>query len=108
MKHSLLAALFLFAGHALAETPKIDATKAARIATDYLAKRGSAYVVSVSLDKSSLINGSPSWIARWSEPIQDGQNREVGARIKMDGSIVGIVDNPADRMERATRRPILR
>lgn len=93
-----------------AETPKLDAAKAARIATDYLAKLGgnAPHIVSLSLDQSALIRGEQSWVVKWSEPVLDGENREVGARIKMDGSISFLVEDTKGKMERATRRPLLR
>ena len=111
LRLSLLTALFLAAGLSVqAETPKLDAAKAARIASDYLAKLGSnaPHIVSISLDQSALVKGEHSWVVRWSSPVQDGENREIGARIKMDGSISYLVEDTKGKMDRATRRPMLR
>ena len=95
---------------AFAQAPKVDAVKAARLATDYLATLGAnaPHIVSVTLEQSALLSGSQSWVIRWSTPVMDNGNREIGVRVKMDGSVAHLVDNLEGRKERATRRPMLR
>ena len=95
---------------ALAQAPKVDAARAARLATDYLATLGTGapHIVSVTLEKSALVNGSLSWIVRWSAPVNDGGNREIGVRVKMDGTLAHLVENLEGRKDRAIRRPMLR
>ena len=109
----ILAAAAIFAcvgGSAFAQTPKIDAVRAARLASDYLATLGPSapYIVSVTLEKGALLDATQSWIVKWSAPIMDGANREIGVRVKMDGSLAHLVDNLEGRKERATRRPLVR
>jgi hypothetical protein len=93
-----------------AQAPSLDAARAARLATDYLATLGSKapHIVSITLEKGALVSGSQSWIVRWSEPIQDGANHEIGVRVKMDGTLAHLVENTEAKRKRATARPILR
>jgi hypothetical protein len=95
---------------ALADAPKLDAARATRIATDYLATLGSGapHIVSVTLEKGALVNGTQSWVIRWSEPVMDNGNREIGMRVKMDGSTAYLVEDLEGRKKRATSRPMLR
>ncbi len=104
------AILACVSASAFAQAPKVDAVKAARLATDYLATLGASapHIVSVTLEQSALLSGSQSWVIRWSAPVMDNGNREIGVRVKMDGSLAHLVDNLAGRKERATRRPMLR
>jgi hypothetical protein len=95
---------------AWAEAPKLDAARATRIATDYLASLGAAapHIVSVTLEKGALVNGTQSWVIRWSEPVMDKGNREIGMRVKMDGSTAYLVEDLEGRKKRAATRPMLR
>ena len=104
------AILIVASGSASAEAPKLDAARATRLATDYLATLGgnAPHIVSVQLEKSALLNGSLSWIIHWSEPVNDNGNREIGVRVKMDGTMAHLVDNLEGRKKRATSRPMLR
>ena len=109
----ILAAAGIFAcasASALAQVPKVDAARAARLATDYLATLGpgAPHIVSVTLEKGALLDTTQSWIVKWSAPVMDGTNREIGVRVKMDGSLAHLVDNLEGRKERATRRPLVR
>jgi hypothetical protein len=107
----LAAALFASASvSAFAQAPKVDAARATRLATDYLATLGpgAPHIVSVTLEQTALLSGTQSWIIKWSAPVMDGANREIGVRVKMDGSLAHLVDNLEGRKERATRRPMLR
>ena len=78
------------------DAPALGAEKAAKIAADYLAqqKAGSVYIVSIVLERSAIISGTRSWMVRWSAPLSVDNNSEVGLRVKMDGSVARIVDNP--------------
>jgi hypothetical protein len=112
VRATFLAAAALLASHgsALAQAPKLDAARATRLATDYLATLGpgAPHIVSVTLEKSALLNGSLSWMIHWSAPVNDNGNREIGVRVKMDGTIAHVVENLEGRKKRATSRPMLR
>ena len=112
VRSALLALGILCAscGFAQAQAPKLDAARATRLATDYLATLGpgAPHITSATLEKSALLNGTLSWVIRWSAPVTDKGNREIGVRIKMDGSMSHLVENLEGRKERATKRPMLR
>jgi hypothetical protein len=95
---------------AVAQAPKLDAARAAKLATDYLATLGPSapHIVSITLEKSAIINGSHSWIVRWSSPIQEGTQSEIGVRVKMDGTLAHLVEDKEARKKRAASRPMLR
>lgn len=95
---------------AFAQAPKLDAARAAKLATDYLTTLGPSapHIVSITLEKSSLVNGTHSWIVRWSTPIQEGTQSEIGVRVKMDGTLAHIVEDKEARKKRAASRPMLR
>lgn len=97
------AAAFLFSPQPLsAAAPAVDALKATKIATDYIAKRGRGgpYIVSVALETSSLVKGARSWIVRWSEPIEDGDAKGVGLRVGLDGTIARLVEGKGGRRKK--------
>ena len=111
LRSTLLAAAMLVGSHSgSAQAPKLDAARATRIATDYLATLGAnaPHIVSVQLEKSALLNGSLSWVIHWSEPVMDNGNREIGVRVKMDGTMAHMVENLEGRKKRAASRPMLR
>jgi hypothetical protein len=93
-----------------AAPPAVDAARAVRLADDYLAKRGARgnYIASASLESTAIVKGGRAWVVRWAEPIADGEDREVGVRIKLDGSLSRLVENKRARIDAATRRPYLR
>jgi hypothetical protein len=93
-----------------AAAPEVDAARATRLATDYLNTLGAnaPYIVSVTLEKSSLVGGSQSWIIRWSAPIVEGSQSEIGVRVKMDGTLAHLVEDKEARKKRAVRGPMLR
>ena len=76
------------------EVPRIDAVQAAKIATDYLRTLGpgAPYIVSVTFDKSALVSGKSSWVARWSNAIIADGSRELGLRVNQDGSTARLVE----------------
>ena len=93
-----------------AQAPAVDAARAARLATDYLNTLGSSapHIVSVTLEKSAIVGGTQSWIVRWSKPIVEGPQSEIGVRVKMDGTLAHLVEDKEARKKRATTRPMLR
>ena len=72
-----------------ADAPRIDALHVAKIATDYLASHGRSapHIVSISLDSEAILSGKSSWIVRFSHALLTDGNREVGMRVKLDGSV---------------------
>ena len=75
------------------ERPSLDAVRAAKIASDYLATRGAnaPFIVSVTLEKSALLHGQSSWVARWSRAIPADGDQEVGLRVNLDGTTARLV-----------------
>ena len=69
--------------------PRIDALHVAKVATDYLATHGrnAPHIVSISLESDAFIGGKTSWIVRFSHALLTDGNREVGMRVKLDGSV---------------------
>jgi hypothetical protein len=97
--HAVVAAValaFLPAGHA-EDAPRIDALRVAKMAAEYLATRGkdAPYVVSIVLEKDALIHGKNSWLVRWSRPIPLDDDKEIGMRVRLDGSVTHIVEDKA-------------
>jgi hypothetical protein len=94
----------------VADAPKVDAARAAKLATDYLVTLGPSapHIVSITLEKSAIVNGTYSWIIRWSSPIQEGAQSEIGVRVKMDGTLAHLVEDKEARKKRAANRPMLR
>ena len=92
-------AMFLFAAAAFGGgAPRLDAVRAAKIASDYLATLGpgAPYIVSVTLERLSLLQAGQSWVIRWSDPFVTGGERELGLRVNYDGTIVRLVaEKPA-------------
>lgn len=103
-----------FAGFAsatsLAQAPALDAAKATTIATNYLKGLGGGapHIVSVNLERSSIMNPTYSWVIRWSSAIGEGAQREIGMRVKMDGSVARLVEDLEARKQRALKRPTVR
>jgi hypothetical protein len=97
LRHAVVAAValaFLPAGYA-EDAPRIDALRVAKMAADYLATRGkdAPYVVSIVLEKDALIHGKNSWLVRWSRPIPLDADKEIGMRVRLDGSVTHIVED---------------
>lgn len=105
-KLSLFAALAMitFTATPLHAAEKVDALRVAKIATDYLAKQGAGapQIVSIALDSGTVMNAKQSWVVRWSAPLGTDSPREVGLRVKFDGSIARLVE---DSKSRSTRTP---
>jgi hypothetical protein len=105
MKTCLLTilALALAAAAPAADKPAVDALRAAKIATDFLAQQGAGapHIVSIALESSAIIKPQASWVVRWSKPIVSDGATEVGLRVKSDGSITRLVENKHARSTRA-------
>lgn len=83
--------------------PRIDALHVAKLASDYLAAHGkdAPHVVSIALEKDALLGGKTSWIVRWSRPLLADGNKEVGMRVKPDGSVSYLVEDKSGPKKRA-------
>ncbi len=85
---ALIASAFLQSARS-ADTPRIDALHVAKVATDYLATQGrnAPHIVSISLESDALFGGKNSWIVRFSHALLTDGNREIGMRVRLDGSV---------------------
>jgi len=85
------------------DAPRVDALHVAKLAADYLATHGrdAPYVVSIVLEKDALLVGKTSWVVRWSRPLLADGNREVGMRVKLDGSVSYIVEDKSGQKKHA-------
>ena len=85
---TLGAFAFLQSAHA-DNAARVDALHVAKVATDYLATHGknAPYITSIALEADALMGGRTSWIVRFSRPILTDGNKEVGMRVKHDGSV---------------------
>lgn len=94
-----LLALFLVSFSAFAEEPPkpaISARQALDAAENYIKERGlqgDIYVESVTLTRSSMFGGETYWFVKWSHPLvaSDPAKREVGIKMRMDGSVTRLV-----------------
>ncbi|MEA3189387.1 MAG: hypothetical protein QOD99_3217 [Chthoniobacter sp.] len=82
-----------------ADRPAISARQALEIAENDLTSRNltpKLYVVSLSLERPSMFGGATYWMAKWSEaiPASKPENREIGLKVKMDGTPVRLVKEP--------------
>ena len=91
---ALGAFAFLPSVHA-ADAPRVDALRVAKLAADYLATHGkdAPHVVSIVLESDALMRGKTSWIVRWSRPILADGNKEIGMRVKLDGTVSYLVED---------------
>lgn len=95
-----VAVALLAAGpHAHAAPPPVSAREAIAIAEKDLADRGldkKLYVVSVTLERASMLNSRAHWFVKWSEsiPASNPRNREVGVKVNMDRTAVRLVKEP--------------
>lgn len=82
--------------------PAIDALRVARIATDYLATHGknAAHIVSIALESDALMGGKVSWIVRFSHPVLADGNREIGMRVKPDGTVSYLIEDKSGPKKR--------
>jgi hypothetical protein len=94
MKHfwffSLVAALAAWTGIGTAaaadKTAALPIDQAVKIAQDYLQAHNATdhQIIAVSLEAASL--GKLYWYAHWQPAISDGQKKQIGLRIDMDGT----------------------
>ena len=73
----------------------IDALRVAKIATDYLAShgKGAPHIVSIALEADALLGGKVSWVVRFSRPVLSDGNREIGMRVKNDGTTSFLIED---------------
>ena len=95
----LLSALSLLGAACLAQAaPVIPIDQAAAIAQKELKSRGldsQIFVTSIGLTADGMANSEKYWYVRWSEAIKgEERKKEVGMKIKMDGTIVRLVEGP--------------
>ena len=85
-----------------ADAPRIDALHVAKVATDYLATHGKSapHIVSISLESDAFIGGKLSWIVRFSHALLTDGNREVGMRVKLDGSVSYLTEDKSGPKKR--------
>ena len=83
--------------------PRIDALHVAKVAADYLATHGkdAPYVVSITLEADAILSPKSSWIVRFSRPVLADGNKEVGMRVKLDGSVSYLIEDKSGPKKRA-------
>ena len=98
---TLGALAFLQSAHA-DNAPRIDALHVAKVATDYLATHGrnAPHITSIALESDAIMGGKTSWIVRFSRPILTDGNKEVGMRVKLDGSVSYLVADKSGTKKR--------
>src|SRR5581483_4235679 len=93
---AMVVVLVLGAGPACADEnpPPLPIDQALKIAQDYLQKHGATCaIVGLTVERPTL--HSSYWYARWSSPMTaDGDRKETGLRIDMDGSLTRIMSAP--------------
>jgi hypothetical protein len=101
--HAIAIATMAFAATCIAaDAPRLDAVRAAKIATDYLSQCGAnaPYIVSVTLQRSAIIHGTTSWVVRWSRSLAVDGDQEVGLRVNMDGSTARLIKDKGSQSSR--------
>ena len=75
--------------------PAFDALRVAKIATDYLTThgKGAPHIVSIALESDALMGGKVSWIVRFSRPLLADGNKEIGMRVKPDGTVSHLIED---------------
>ena len=98
---TLGASAFLQSANA-ENAPRIDALHVAKVATDYLATHGRSapHIVSIALESDSIMGGKISWIVRFSHALLVDGNREVGMRVKFDGSVSYLTEDKSGPKKR--------
>ena len=83
--------------------PGVDALRVAKIASDYLAThgRGAPYVVSIVLESDTFGGPKTSWVVRFSRALLTDGNKEVGIRVKFDGSVSYLIEDKSGPKKRA-------
>jgi hypothetical protein len=105
MKRLLLSCMILVcaATSRAADKPAIDIVRAAKLASEFLAQQGAGnvHIQSLVIDTGAVFKGQPSWVATWSESLQVDGQKEVGVRIKDDGTVVRLVEGKGSRSKRS-------
>lgn len=115
MKHlrslALTAALAVSSLSAFAadKAPNLPIDQALKIAQEYLQKSGNAsgvQIVGLTYEQSTLRTGY--WYAKWSSTVEvDGNRKETGLRIDMDGTVTRFVTAPGGGHEAPVgQRPV--
>lgn len=96
---ALILAAGLLSSQLLAKSPKLPISKAISIAENALKSRqleGTLFISSVSLERASFTSPEQYWVVKWDHtiPAQNPRNREVGMKIRMDGTSVRLVKEP--------------
>ena len=97
------AIAFAFLPEAQAENaPRIDALHVAKVASDYLATHGkdAPYITSIALEKEAILSDKTSWVVRFSRPVLADGNKEVGIRVKFDGSVSYLIEGKSGPKKR--------
>jgi hypothetical protein len=104
---ALVLAISFLSLQALSAAPKLDALRAAQIATTFLKTLGpdAPYIESISLEVSAVVKGEQSWVVHWSKSFPNGEHTIIGLRVKMDGSIAQLSSNKEARRRRTITRP---
>jgi len=97
-----LAMLAFLADAQAGDAPRVDALRVAKIAADYLATHGqdAPYVVSIALEADAILSPKSSWIVRFSRPLLADGNKEVGMRVKLDGSVSYLIEDKSGPKKR--------
>lgn len=94
--------LVLAATSQAADKPALDVVRAAKLASDFLAQQGAGgvFIQSLAVDTGAVFNGRATWVATWSQSLQVDGQKEVGVRIKDDGTVVRLVEGKGSRSKR--------
>jgi hypothetical protein len=106
----LVLALMAFAMPAFAadKAPALPIDQALKIAQDYLQQHGAGDHAIVGLTVEQATVGKSYWYAHWTPGIEtDGNRKQTGLRIEMDGSVTIFVTAPGGGHELPVgQRPI--
>lgn len=83
--------------------PGVDALRVAKIASDYLAShgKGAPYIISIVIESETFGGAGTSWVVRFSRPLLADGNKEVGIRVKLDGSVSYLIEDKSGPKKRA-------
>lgn len=95
----LLLALAILRSQLLAGAPQLPISKAILIAENAIRSRQletSVFIQSVSLERASFTSSESFWVVKWDHPVpaSNPRNREVGMKIRMDGTVSRLVKEP--------------
>lgn len=93
----ILPLVGLLCSPVLADAPQIPIAKAISIAERAINERKlDVYIQSAALERASFTSSESYWIIKWDHPVPaiNPRNREIGMKIRMDGSSVRLVKEP--------------